>query len=364
MRYSLYELVEKVVQIGRIPEELKPKVADLWSLSFEVRSRDFWMDWFEADEIKLFGAYNSEDVYAVVGLYDFETRLAGRWVPCGGIAGVASNPSHRGGGLVRKVMIHCLKELDNNEIPIAILGTGIHSFYERMGFATTDWHYTIEASTRALAMFRKYGDSKRYRMIPIDEFAHCIPIHDQWTAQSALSIRRSEGRWRRHVFAGDHVGQLFLHDNGYMAIDLTATQTENKVKVLDWAHLTDQAYFDGLALIAQMGSQYDSATWTDWDPERLLKQGMLEQAAKVSVHPGQMSRVVNLNAFERTIGRSLNDLVIRDPLDLIGKNGGQGLSPGQVIQLVTGFWQKAPESWPSELYGCLSRPRAFTCERF
>jgi predicted acetyltransferase len=353
------------VEIGPVPDELWNRVGEIWSLAFEYRPQSYWEIWLkDRADLQHFGAFEGKQIYAVISIHDFEIRLANRWLPCGGVAGVACEPGRRGEGLVRQVMDYCLNLLHVKKIPLAVLGTDIPVFYERMGFAPTDWQYQIEASTSALAKFKEYGRSKNYKMISASEFEHCLDVHSRWSSRVPMSIRRSEARWQKLLFGPDHRLQIFAHKDGYMIADLKASEAEKKFVLREWVFINDQAYYDGLAFLSRLQSQYGSASWLDSDHERIFRKGMLSEHPQISVRPGIMSRVVHLKAFCEYLNCQGDDLLLRDPMCITAKADTEGLSPGELVQLASGFWRQLPAGWPAGLAPMNSNVRAFTCERF
>ncbi|MBX9571965.1 MAG: GNAT family N-acetyltransferase [Candidatus Obscuribacterales bacterium] len=343
------------MEIGIVPDALMPRVADLFSFAFELRKSGTWEEWLKGeDTLTRYGAFEGDQLYALICVHDFETHIANQWVPCAGIAGVVSNPARRGQGLLRRVMEHCLSHLNERGVPLAVLGTDIPLFYEKMGFAYCDWQVEIEVSTSALSKFRALGDSSNYKMIDSKQMVRCKDVHDRWSDMYNLSIRRTVNRWNRENFGWECAWQVFLHQDGYMLIDLTASKEKNRLSVFEWACVTEQAYLDGLALLSRCDADYSTVRWTEKSAERLFNYGSLDQCPKVTLSPGQMARVVNLDTYAKIFGRSFDSVVIKDPLQVTETRGGESvsntvaLSPGQLVQLTTGFWKQLPQGWPAE----------------
>lgn len=360
------------MEIGLLPERLLPRVSDLFSFVFELHGSGSWEQWIKDEKsLSTYGAYEGDQLYAMVGVHDFQTWLNNAWVPCGGIAAVASNPAWRGQGLLREVMRYCLKELHAREVPVAILGTDIPRFYERMGFSYFDWQAEIEIDPLALSKFESLGKASNYKMIPSTELVLCAPIHERWVKQFSLSLRRSEDRWNRVNFGWEKAWQAFVHDDGYLLFDLSASKQEQKGIVFEWVFTTEQAYLDGLALLSALKADYKSVVWTEKSAEHIFKYGCLDDCPKIKMWPGHMARVVNLAAFERAIERTIDGVVIKDPMDLtkapVGRESVHGdsmseISPGELIQLLTRFWSCPPVGQPTELHGILGQ--TFTSEIF
>jgi predicted acetyltransferase len=350
--------------IKPIPRTKLEEAVDIWVLSFGDLRRAFWRDYAENELDSVLGAYVGDELGAVVGLHDFETMFFGKWVPCMGIAAVASSPTRRGQGLVKALLTECLKSAHRRKVPLSMLGAAKPSIYESMGWAVSDWHYSIELNLDHFARLAGLGTADGYKIVPGNKHDKAAALREQWMAVGSLGIRRTEKRWQRlaSVFGPDFVWQLMIHRNGYMILDLGRSQQKGKLVVAEWVYLTDDAFKDGLALFANMRHQYKSVEWVDSTPERLLKLGLIDQTNVVRLTTGQLSRVVHLESFEKAINMSLSKVPMTDSLGVTCQKNDTGLTPGQVMQLVTGFWDELPNDWPT--LNIRRGPRAFTTERF
>jgi len=189
-------------------------------------------------------------------------------------------------------------------------------------------------------------------------------VRERWLANGHLGIRRSDKRWQRlaSVLGPDFVWQLLGHQDGYMILDLGKSKQGEKLVIAEWVYLTDDAFKDGLAFVANMQNQYKRVEWLDSTPEHLLQLGLVNDTNVVRLRTGHLSRVVHLEAFEKAIGASLSSVPLRDPIAVTCQNNISGLTPGQIVQLATGFWTEPPKDWPT--LSIRSVPRSFTTERF
>lgn len=374
------------MEIHPLASNMLPQAAQLWALSFNYPGQDFWLDYGRNELSEVYAAIENGEPQALVGIIDFETRLGGVWIPCAGIAAVACNPARRGEHLVKDLLAHCMQVLHDREIAISTLGTGIHSFYEKFGWAASDWKYSIEMSSVAFKSLRCLGRGNAYRMVSVENLDEVKSIHERWSEQFSLSMRRSDYRWKRRLDDPEFAGQFFVHSDGYMLIDLKQSTEENLCVISEWAYLTPEAYFDGLALMSKLGSQYKIIRWRDPDPEAILKHGIPSPKPKISVELGSMARVVNLQTFRNlfpelpanlqvydplgvTLELETNSLNIEasyscdsvDPSEIIPQGS---LTPGNLIQAVTGFWSEQPRTWPCELQSASRLARPFTIERY
>ncbi|HEY9676422.1 MAG TPA: GNAT family N-acetyltransferase [Drouetiella sp.] len=354
-----------------LPFSVKPisrpeleKAVDVWVLSFGDLRRAFWRDYAENELDSVLGAYIGEELGAVVGMHDFEVRAFGKWIPCLGIAAVASTPTRRGQGLVKALLTECLKSAHRRKIPLSMLGASKPSIYESMGWAVSDWHYQIELNLDYFEHLSNFGSAKNYTIVPGNRHEKAAALREQWLSNGNLGIRRSEKRWQRmaSIFGPDFVWQTLVHEDGYMILDLGRSQQKGRLVVAEWVYLSDNAFKDGLALFANMRNQYSSVEWLDSTPERLLKLGLIDQTNVIRLSTGHLSRVVNLEAFEKALNVNLSKVSMRDPLAVMCQNNDKGLTPGQLVQLVTGFWSDHPEGWPKVQIP--DAPISFTTERF
>src|SRR5438552_18438283 len=69
----------------------------------------------------LVGGYVEDELVGLTGVIDFDLHFGERWVPCAGIAGVATLPNHRRRGLVKLMLAECLRGLHDRRIPLACL---------------------------------------------------------------------------------------------------------------------------------------------------------------------------------------------------------------------------------------------------
>lgn len=201
-----------------------------------------------------------------------------------------------------------------------------------------------------------------------------LDVHDRWSQLFNLSIRRTLARWNRDNFGWECAWQILLHDDGYMLIDLSVSKEKNCLSVFEWAWVTEQAYLDGLALFAGCAADFPAVRWTEKNAEHLFSYGTLEDCPKMNLSPGQMARVVNLAAYESLFHRSFDSVAVSDPLQVTAQSDPCvvldavpercALSPGQLIQLTTGFWKELPAGWPKDLERIAGSAPTFISEIF
>ncbi len=75
-------------------------------------------------------------VVSNVTLFEFPLSFGKSLVKTGGIADVATNPAYRGQGSASELLRQAHATMRARGLPLAILGTDIHPFYERIGYIT------------------------------------------------------------------------------------------------------------------------------------------------------------------------------------------------------------------------------------
>lgn len=346
-------------EIKLVPEKDYDQLEDLWSFSFWPSwRRDYWREEMNT----IYGAFQGGKLHAAAAIIDMQMHIAGQSVACGGICAVATAPGQRYQSLVTRLLEQCLRDMHERKVPISALGPFSYPFYEKMGYAMTHWLYEIEMPVEFLKNIGRAGDARTWSMLPADRCEEIAPVHARMWKQSNLCLDRTPFRCRINTFAPERHWQYFIHNDGYMIVDLDRCR-DRKLHVLEFVHTTPQCYLDGLAFFGQMGASHDQILWYDFEFERLFQQGMPDPRPSVKLIPGMMSRVVHLKQFEKLLPRSLNGLKVFDPLGVSAGVKGD-ISTGELLQLVSGLWKTRDERFPSQLHGILGSQPIYSIERF
>lgn len=358
--------------IKEVPKSDFNQIIDLWSLAFNLEDADPVIGTRAArDRITalcdrgmdyIVGAYDGSYLAAAAAVIEFPTHLGDAWVNCGGLAGVATHPQHRRQKLVNQLLTDCLQHLHKKEVPLSALWPFDYDFYGAMGWAITDVRYKIDTLTAKLNKVK--GNSRAYKAVDLGEHHEAKASHKRWIQKFNLSMERSQFRWTQLLFPPGSRRRLFIHKDGYMIWNLSAS-FDKILQVTEWCYLTDEAFRDGLALLAQMDSQYDHVIWLAPEIDTLYRIAGPSKAHTITQPPGMMSRVVHLDAFMDAI-KSTTKLKVRDPLGVTGpkEDSAGAVSPGALIQHVTGFWQQPQEGLPIELYKVANQFPSFTAEQY
>jgi predicted acetyltransferase len=351
-RASHYEII-------KVPEGAMDQAENIWSLAF---GQHWPRDYARYELSTIYGAFDKADLHAVSAIVDMPIHFAGRWTMCGGIAAVATAPGQRYQNLITMLLQQCVQDLHDRQVPFSALHPFSYPFYERLGWAVTHWLQRIEIATGALRKLARRGNAKNWTLLPADRCEEILPVHDRFCEQYNLCLRRSAERCRQITYRPGHRYQYFIHSDGYMLWDLDLAR-DRKLHVLEFVHTTEDAYWDGLALLGQMDAQYDYVSWHDVDHELLLRHGIPEPRPFIQSVPWMMSRIVHLESFEKLLPRALKGLSVYDPLGVSAPREGD-ISVGELLQLVTGVWRTVDERFPAHLHGIVSDVPNHSLERY
>jgi predicted acetyltransferase len=345
----------------------------LWQICFSAPYDIFASQQYIEKQLgQLFGAFEDGELISTCGVINFSAQLGGRTIGCAGICAVATHPSFRRRGLTNLLMSRALSEAHGRGDAIAALWPFSYPFYERFGFQVTDRQYKVTAQLANLHK-RPIGDAAQYReaaapCVLYNSAAEAEPalellaeLHHRWCQLHSLSLSRDRHRWLR-IFGRPGSSWLVLtHRQGYMIIDWSSS-TET-LQLREWCYLTAEAFADGLAWLAHMDSQFQSACWTAASIDEIYRFN-LHSLVKVEVLPGMMSRVLHSGELQKTLELSFDDkLQIADPLSLSGNVTGAGpaIGPGELMQELVAFHVSARSGMES-LYG--RGGKAFSVEKF
>jgi predicted acetyltransferase len=350
-------------------------VVDLWSFAYNIpaidpvggkekirdKVRDFCLDGVSY----LVGAFEGEKLAACACIIDFDMHLGERWVKCGGIAGVATYAEYRRQRLVRELLKNCLQKLYEDRVPISALWPFSYSFYERLGWSVTDMRHQAVVALSALRTVG--GDSSAYRSVSPEELRTVQRLHEEWSEQLNLSLRRNDYRWQMMMDDPRFRYRLFLHKDGYMLWNFGESQ-DRTLYVSEWCYTSDQAFVDGLALISQMDSQFDKVRMALPEIDKFLRIVGVGSSPEIKLLPGMMSRVVHLESFLECLpGRHKAEIDVMDPLGVTAADDNRPVreaGPGALMQHVTSFWKTPSPEFPEELYGVAANFPPFSIERY
>jgi predicted acetyltransferase len=349
--------------IREVPESEYPAACEIYSTAFidPQRSLDRQIAFVKDGLSLLLGCYDGDQLVGLTGVIDFDLRFGDRWIPCAGVAGVATLPSYRRQGVVKLLLTECLKIQHERRIPMACLWPFSYPFYKRMGWEVTDFQTEMESPITRLP---DSGDARAYKMLPLNQFGAAMAVHERWCESTNLSMRRSNKRWQYMLSQPNKVFRLFVHNDGYMIWDIASGGSEQQLIVKEWGFTNRKALVDGLSLLSKMDSQFQSVKWRCADAEPFLKLMGNESPPAVHIMHGMMSRVVHVDAFREALPVKSIGLTIVDPLGVSGPVTGSGAGPGEIVQHVIALWKQPDPRLPDSLHGVIGDAPAFSVEQY
>jgi GNAT superfamily N-acetyltransferase len=174
-------------------------------------------------------------VVSNITLFELPLSFGCAKVPAGGIADVATNPAYRGQGSASELLRRAHETMRNRDLPLAVLGTGIHRFYERIGYSTwetpgvrflalrspsgTDGARPIDLG-RDLPVLEKLNSSERPGRVGV-----LIRSRELWLAQP---------RWSR-IFPVDDPELSLIESNGRAFLRATYNPAQSLASILEFA---------------------------------------------------------------------------------------------------------------------------------
>jgi predicted acetyltransferase len=142
-------------------------------------------------------AFDGKDIVGVNAVSTFQMTVPGAIVPTGGVATVATLPTHRRRGVMTALMGQQLDDMHERGEPLAALWASEAAIYGRFGFgaATTACSFDIQRHHTAFAgPVRPEG---RIRLVDLEEALKTFPpVHDRVLPGRPGMIERNEAWWR------------------------------------------------------------------------------------------------------------------------------------------------------------------------
>lgn len=220
------------------------------------------------------GAFDGATLAACSGAFPFTAQLNGNRCAVQGITAVATDPSYRRQGLLRKMLRRWMERAQSDDIAFSLLWASLGAIYQRFGYGLGSADVSYSAQTRDLAFTNMQSASggQVYLVNPdqtegVDDLL--ASIHRQFIEQRNLILHRNAPAWRRlqratptHIAiyrtnAGSAEGAVLYTTNWDGPPGPDAQQT---IKIIDLMWLNQRAY---LALWRFL-LQHDLANKIDW----------------------------------------------------------------------------------------------------
>lgn len=257
---------------------------------------------YDVDAATPESALDGDDLTVMCAYYDFTARIRGEFHHTGGVSAVASPPESRRKGYIGDLLGELHREFREESIAFAVLWPFKYAFYRRFGYAMTN--KSLSTSIAPTELDDVVPDpAGSFRRLDADDYAELDGVHRAW-ATEALGLRRTEGWWRYRAFQGwrkdpyvygweDDEGTL----RGYLFYVVEEDGDDKRMDVHELAAVDEEARGQLLRFCRDHDSQVDSVRIRSHvDETRLLDRLSDPRAAEMTLRPGPMVRIVDLDA--------------------------------------------------------------------
>jgi predicted N-acetyltransferase YhbS len=170
------------------------------------------------------------EVVSAVAVLPRPIYMGGAVLSMGGIAAVCTRESHRGNGYNTAVLRDALAYVEGEGHDISLLYTGIHGYYERLGWRA--FGHGVGHDITAPSELRRTGFHGSVRpMRPVDDLPSVRAIYEASNRDQAGPVARNAAYWdyhtdrlrAYHVAVEDGSVVAYLHDSGNRRIEETGS---------------------------------------------------------------------------------------------------------------------------------------------
>lgn len=181
---------------------------DLWATVFP-ESRTFFQRRIDGDSAydisTTWAAYVEGNMAAAIQIFPYETEIDGVRLKIGGIGSVATHPDYRRMGLAQALLRAQSRWMQKNGYDASLLFTGIHSFYEQVGWRKVDevMHRLSDVSLvseQGLARRAKEPPGVLFRPFEEeDDIQQASAMYESWRTRHPGAWLRTDRYWRDSV---------------------------------------------------------------------------------------------------------------------------------------------------------------------
>ncbi len=266
-----------------------------------------------------------EDGEIISCLTIMETRM---WIGAaaaqvGGVAGVATRPSHRRNGYAGRLLEQTLRTLREQRCPFSALFPFSYDYYRRFGWEHAGTQLRVSTAPNLLPAF---ADSRHVRPALPSDLAEMQQIYDQTSRERTGSCLRDRKRWTYlFEYAKRKVVYRRKKAEGYLLFDLQqGVEGRQTLKLLEMKTLSEAAQRGLIGYLAGRSEAEEIEYITDMTG--LQESGLLQPGREAmgglytEAMPGVMFRIVDPQVALQTLApnfagfRGAVTLVIHDSL--------------------------------------------------
>jgi len=211
---------------------------------------------------------DATEIVSTCKLYYLDATVRGEWTAIGGLGGVATPPEHRRNGYSRATIEGALDEYRENGVDFVALWPSTVRFYRALGWGVANRKTRVRVPPQQLAEIAGAppAENGRFRQLDADEWERLRRVEVERAERFGLSLRRSEGWWRKRTLAawpdgpapyvyGYEVGDEL---RGYALLDARAGDDGRELRVQDLAGIDHEIERALLGFLANYDSQVDA----------------------------------------------------------------------------------------------------------
>lgn len=240
------------------------------------------------------GIFQGEDLQAKLTIIPLETYIHGQTFLMGGIAGVATWPEKRRGGMVSRLLVHALEEMKRAGQTLSFLHPFSFPFYRKFGWEIyTEYRkYTIPAEKFPLKTVEE-GEVRR----DIRDIAILSSIYDVYARRYNGTLARSESWWQERVFRDHRYTAVYYNGKGEPE-GYVLYKIENRELLCNELVFTTERARRGLwTYLANHDSMVERGIFTYVPMDDAMPYLLQDPRIQQEIIPYFMGRIVDASAF-------------------------------------------------------------------
>jgi predicted acetyltransferase len=240
------------------------------------------------------GAFEGGELLAKLMLLPLHLYVQGRSVPMGGIAGVATWPEHRRGGIVRELLTVALRQMKDQGQILSCLHPFSIPFYRKFGWEVyTDYKkYTIPIDSFPSKTYTSGSVKRDVRNLEL-----LNGIYHAFARRYNGMLVRDEDWWKRMVLGDEDHTAVYYTDSGQPEGYLLYQVKNGELVIDEFVFLNESARQGLLAYLANHDSMVTQAVFDRVPGDDLLPYLLRDPRCKQETVPYFMARIVHASEF-------------------------------------------------------------------
>jgi predicted acetyltransferase len=242
------------------------------------------------------GTVNGVAAFAAI-VCDYPTFWRGEVIRGAGVAGVATLPEFRGGGVGQQMMDRLVDLMTAEKYEVASLYGFREPFYRKSGFEACGWRWRVVCPAHQLP---KVEGELEVREIDPDQIAEISGCYRNFAARFNGSCDRSAAHWKRRL--GKKPPQIYAVGKpveGYLWANPFGFWNDLEIGEIAWT--TDRGYRSLLALIRTLAINKTNVAWSE-PPESGFGRRYVDGAVEMAKNRPTMFAVLDPESLLNRLG--------------------------------------------------------------